>query len=393
MPESQHELLSRVFFFSDLSDDEISSLATLSAMQQVRAGDIVFREGDPPEHFYVVAQGAVAVWKNWGEPDAELLALHGPGQLFGEMALVDELPRSATVIVETGGDLLYLAGKDFRRFISENGNIALSIMKRLSSMVRRSNESFVEGLRRRNTELEQANDELRATQRELLRSERLSTLGKMSGMILHDLRNPLSVLRSHAEMMLMHLTDQERLSRGLQLIIREADRMNALANELLDYSRGEIRLETGIVTGEELLDGLRSTMTARLSGRDILLDLDSNLTQPLILDRDRMLRALVNLVENSRKAIGKHGRISVEIEERAASVRILVRDTGRGMSQKTLEHIFEPFYSAEHSGGTGLGMVIVRNVVEAHDGTIQVESTPGEGTTVTIHLPAHGKVG
>ncbi|TVQ25948.1 MAG: histidine kinase [Spirochaetaceae bacterium] len=393
MPDSQHELLSKVFFFSDLSDDEISSLAALSAMQQVRAGDIVFREGDPPEHFYVVARGAVAVWKNWGEPDAELLALHGPGQLFGEMALVDELPRSATVIVETGGELLYLAGKDFRRFISENGNIALSIMKRLSSMVRRSNESFVEGLRRRNTELEQANNELRATQRELLRSERLSTLGKMSGMILHDLRNPLSVLRSHAEMMLMHLTDQERLSQGLQLIIREADRMNALANELLDYSRGEIRLETGIVTGEELLDGLRSTMTARLSGRDILLDLDSNLTQPMILDRDRMLRALVNLVENSRKAIGKHGRISVTMEEQALSVHIVVRDTGRGMSPETLEHIFEPFYSAEHGGGTGLGMVIVRNVIEAHDGTVQVESTPGEGTTVTIHLPAHGKVG
>ncbi len=393
MPDSRRELLSRVFFFSDLGPSDLALLADLSHTCHSPGGTIVFREGDLPENFYVVVQGSVAVWKNWGDVDSELLAVHGPGQLFGEMALVDDLPRSATVVVEEAADLLYIAGEDFRRFISENGNIALSIMKRLSGMVRNSNDSFVDGLRRRNRELEQANRELRATQRELLRSERLSALGKMSSMILHDLRNPLSVLRGHAEIMNMNLDDTERIRDGLALIVREVDRMNALANELLDYSRGEIRLDTGIVTAEDLLEGLRSTVYRRLQERDIELDLSSNLTHPVILDRERMIRVLVNLVENARKAIGKRGKISVQIDERPMIVRIIVKDNGRGMSADILEHIFEPFYSADHGGGTGLGMAIVRNVVEAHDGTVSVESAEKQGTTVTIELPAHGKVG
>ncbi len=393
MPDSRRELLSRVFFFSDLGQSDLALLADLSHTCHSPGGAIVFREGDLPENFYVVVQGSVAVWKNWGDVDSELLAVHGPGQLFGEMALVDDLPRSATVVVEEAADLLYIAGEDFRRFISENGNIALSIMKRLSGMVRNSNDSFVDGLRRRNRELEQANRELRATQRELLRSERLSALGKMSSMILHDLRNPLSVLRGHAEIMNMHLDDTERIREGLALIVREVDRMNALANELLDYSRGEIRLDTGIVTADDLLEGLRSTVHRRLQERDIELDLSSNLTHPVILDRERMIRVLVNLVENARKAIGKRGKISVQIDERPMIVCIVVKDNGRGMSADILEHIFEPFYSADHGGGTGLGMAIVRNVVEAHDGTVSVESAEKQGTTVTIELPAHGKVG
>jgi signal transduction histidine kinase len=393
VPDSRHALLSNVFFFSDLDENEIASLADLSHTHHARSGEIIFREGDAPENFYVVVEGAAAVWKNWGEADAELLAVHGRGQLFGEMALVDELPRSATVLAEADTDLLFLPGTDFRRFISENGNIALSIMKRLSGMVRKSNESFVEGLRRRNRELERTNEELRATQKELLRSERLSALGKMAGMILHDLRNPLSVLRSHAEMMQMDLADTEGLSRGLTLIVREVDRMNDLANELLDYSRGEIRLNTAIVHADDLLESLAGIATPRLAGRDIELELESHLTHPLILDRSRMLRVLSNLVDNSRKAIGKHGKITVQIDEQATSVRIVVRDDGRGMPASVLEHVFEPFYSAEHGGGTGLGMAIVRTVVEAHDGTVYVDSEEQKGTTVTIELPVHGKTG
>ncbi|MFP4510847.1 MAG: sensor histidine kinase [Spirochaetota bacterium] len=393
MPDSRHTLLANVFFFSDLDEREIASLADLSHTHHARSGEIIFREGDAPENFYVVVEGAVAVWKNWGEIDAELLAVHGRGQLFGEMALVDELPRSATVIAEADTELLLLTGTDFRRFISENGNIALSIMKRLSGMVRNSNDSFVEGLRRRNRELQLANEELRATQKELLRSERLSALGKMAGMILHDLRNPLSVLRSHAEMMQLDLHDTETLSRGLELIVQEVDRMNDLANELLDYSRGEIRLNTAVVHPDELLERLRSIATPRLAGRDIQLQLENRLMRPLILDRSRMLRVLSNLVDNSRKAIGKHGKITVQIDEQPMAVRIVVCDDGRGMPASILEHVFEPFYSAEHGGGTGLGMAIVRTVVEAHDGAVYVESEEQKGTKVTIELPLRGKAG
>jgi signal-transduction protein with cAMP-binding, CBS, and nucleotidyltransferase domain len=137
----------------------------------------------------------VEVWKDWGDSEADLLAVHGPGHLFGEMALIDELPRSATVIARNPVRVLSIGRQDFHRIITENASVALSVMRSVSSMVRVSNDNFVESLRKRNRELVKTNRQLKNTQSRLLRAERLSVLGRFSTLILHDIRNPISILR------------------------------------------------------------------------------------------------------------------------------------------------------------------------------------------------------
>ncbi|MFW6292766.1 MAG: ATP-binding protein [Spirochaetota bacterium] len=376
-----------VYFFKDLSDDEVRNIEALCKQDEFQPGQIIFRENAPAERFFIVTDGMVEVWKDYASPSPDLLAVHGQGHLFGEMALIDDLPRSATVVAKTDTRVLYLFRGEFDRVLRENPPVALSILRSLSAMVRKSNESFVEDLRRRNAELERAYRDLQAAQAELLRTERLSTLGKMSSMILHDIRNPISILRGFGEMIQLVADDPEKVRSYAASTVREADRLNQLANELLDYSRGEIRLEVRVVPLATLFTRVAESMHERLSARGVTIDVQNEVDEPVILDEERMLRVLVNLCDNARKAMSRGDSLALRAASDGSDLVLTVEDTGRGMEEAVVAHIFEPFYSCSPDGGTGLGMVIVKSVVEAHGGTITVDSEPGEGTTVTLRLP------
>ena len=376
-----------VYFFKDLSDDEVRSIEALCKQDRFERGQIIFRENAPAERFFIVLDGMVEVWKDYASPSPDLLAVHGQGHLFGEMALIDDLPRSATVVAKTDTQVLYLFRQEFDQILRENPPVALSILRSLSAMVRTSNESFVEDLRRRNTELEAAYAELQAAQGELLRAERLSTLGKMSSMILHDIRNPISILRGFGEMIQLVADDPEKVRQYAASSVREADRLNRLANELLDYSRGEIRLDVRVVPVDDLFGQVVESMKERLTARGVTIEVENEIKEPVLLDEERMLRVLINLCDNARKATSRGQTLRLAAKRDGTELAISVSDTGQGMDSDVVRHIFEPFYSSSPDGGTGLGMVIVKNVVEAHRGTIAVESAPGEGTTVTLRLP------
>lgn len=379
-----------VYFFRELSDEVVADIA--KSVEEVSYPDatVIFREGDRADRFYIVIDGAVQVWKGFGSRAAELLAIHGTGHLFGEMALVDDMPRSATVVAEEGVRLLYLNREAFNSLLERDVQVAFSLMRNLSSMVRKSNESFVEDLRRRNDELERANRELKEAQDELLRAERLSNLGKFSSMIIHDIRNPLSVVRSYGEMVKLHRDEPERVERFAAELLRECDRLSALTAELLDYSRGEVRLRMSICNIDELFEKVANQVSTRFEQRDLRLDLRNEVSRPLILDEERMARVLVNLCENARAAMSPGGVCRLSAQATGRQVHITVDDDGRGMSDEVRSRIFEPFFSSSQGGGTGLGMVIVKNIVEAHEGTLSVASAPGEGTTVQISLPRRG---
>jgi signal transduction histidine kinase len=376
------DFLKGVYFFRGLTDGEIERIQSVCHEAEYRPGEVIFREGSQAERFYIVLAGCVEVWK-----ERELLAEHTPGHLFGEMALIDELPRSATVIAKELSRLAYIDRKDFHDIIRENARIAISILRSVSDMVRRSNEHFVESLRQKNMEMEKANWALREAQEELLRKERLSTLGKFSSLILHDIRNPISVLRSLAEMILLRAEDRARVERNTRKIITEADRLNQLTSELLDYSRGEIRLNPSIVQLGPFFRRLAEAFEERFQARNIRLELDVQFGGPVIMDENRMLRVMLNLADNAWKAMPRGGCFSIRVWKVDTTLKLEVADSGIGMGPEVQRRIFEPFFSSSEQGGTGLGMAIVKSIVEAHHGAVSFRSEPGKGTTFLISLP------
>lgn len=332
-------------------------------------------------------EGEVEVWKSYGRDDADMLAVHGKGHLFGEMALIDNLPRSATVKARDNVVLLQIKEQDFGRMIREKTTVAFSIIRSLSAMVRKSNETFLEDLKAKNEKLETANRNLKEAQEELIRQERFSNLGKFSSMILHDLKNPIAIIKAYTEMLSGDKSLPEKTHKYLSNINNEVERLNNLAGELLDYSRGDIRLNMNIVNIDDFIAKLKTSIESRFSNKNIKIKLENSCSTPVLFDYERFLRVMMNLAENARKAIGKEGCFCITVSEKDSFITFIVQDDGEGMDKETMKHIFEPFYSSSKRGGTGLGMVIVKNVVEAHDGHMEVESSPGNGTKITITIP------
>ncbi len=380
--------LKNVFFLKDLDEDGIGALAGCCREHSFGPADVIFTEGSPADRFYIILQGQVEVWKAYGEQEPSLLAVHGPGHFFGEMALVDQLPRSATLVARTETRTLYISRDDFQALIRSNNSIALSVMMSISLMVRSSNESFVEDLRRRNLQLQRANEELKAVQEELLRNERLSTIGKFSSLILHDIKNPIAVLKALSDLALLHAEQPEEAAKDVRRMKGELERLERLASDFLDYSRGEVRLSFGLSSAEALFRRVSEAFADRLEREGIALVLSDGIRRPIVLDEERFSRVLINLVDNARKAGSRGSSIRLAGEASEGEVAFTVEDEGEGMSGAVAARIFEPFFSASGKGGTGLGMLIVKNIVEAHEGTISVYSEPGAGTRVRVALPA-----
>ena len=380
-------VLKNVYFFRGLSDEEVRKIQRVCHRTSFPAGKVIFKEGSEADKFYILLEGRGGGVEELRPSGAGSAGPPHGGHLFGEMALIDELPRSATVISRDPSRLLYINRADFHRTILEDSHIAVSLLRAVSDMVRQSNEYFVENLRERNLELEATNKALREAQEELLLKDRLSTLGKFSSLILHDIRNPLSVLRSLAEMILMHAGERTKVERNARKIIVESDRVNQIASELLDYSRGEIRLNMGVVDIGELIARLEETIEDRFGARGITIRSEVQASEPVIMDEQRMFRVLLNLADNARKAMPEGGTFTVRAAKADQTLKIEVSDTGVGMSPEIQKRIFEPFFSYSDQGGTGLGMSIVKSVVEAHHGTLSVTSKPKGGTTFRVTLP------
>lgn len=382
-----YDILRKVYFFQDLSENDLENIANSCHQDVFEDGQIIFKEGDEAEKFYIVIEGNVEVWKDYPSKDQDKLAELNKGQIFGEMALIDDLPRSATVVSKGKTTVLFHFKKDFHSIIENNAKIAISILKSISSTVRKSNETFVMGLRKRNEELEKANKELKETQEELIKAERLSTLGKFSSVIFHDIRNPITVVKGAAELILHNVKNTERIEKYAGKIIQESLRMNTMSQEILDYSRGDIRLQLQPVVLGDFFNKIKQTMQEKYSGRNLDITVDVQVEHPIVIDLDRMLRAFLNLADNAVKAIKKDGCICLSARHEKQGFVLSVKDSGEGMSTDVLIHIFEPFYSSSKRGGTGLGMIAVRNIIEAHNGIIEVKSEINKGTEVIVILP------
>lgn len=389
MKNSAADQIARIDAFAALSPEDREAAADLCRPITYDTGAVLAREGGEARRLFALLCGTVEIWIDFGTKRADLLAVREAPCLVGEISIADQLPRSATITASTDVRGFSIDSADFRKLLSERGSISLAIMKGIARIVRDSNNSFVSELRGRNRELMKANQDLKDTQRLLVRTERLSSLGKFSSMIIHDLRNPLSVIKGYVDMLEFRLesSEDEDLRRFASQIRRETIRLTGLTNEWLDYSRGEIRLSYSPARAADLFDQVRQNLETNLAAKELNVSWTSTFDGKLLLDTERILRVLINLVDNAYKACSRGGRIDVEARKEDDNLRISVKDDGIGMDSETQRHIFDPFYSKSERGGTGLGLHIVGTVVSAHGGTVDIQSASGTGTEVSFTLP------
>ncbi len=222
---------------------------------------------------------------------------------------------------------------------------------------------------------------------ERIQFERLSAIGRMIGSVVHDFRGPLTALRGFAGMLTnQKLNSDDRASYG-QYMVEECDRLNGMVEELLEFTRGgNFTLKPERTELGSYIDAVAERMRVQFGSR-FAIELKLDYGGPVHIDPQRMERALWNLATNAVQAMPKGGRLVIRSVPAAKGMVLSIEDNGPGIPVDVRHRIFEPFFSFGKSEGIGLGMLIARKIVEAHGGTLEVESSADGGTAVHLRLP------
>ncbi|WP_425540816.1 sensor histidine kinase [Stutzerimonas chloritidismutans] len=226
--------------------------------------------------------------------------------------------------------------------------------------------------------------ETRRLQEQLARHERLSAIGRMVASLAHQIRTPLSsalLYASHLEQGGLSAEHQQRFAGRLK------DRLNELEHQVRDmlvFARGDLPLEDRLMPAE-LLAALRAAAEAKLEGIAVRWQCDVH-TGALLCNRDTLIGALLNLIENALQAAAGDTRLKIHLFSRGAVLRISISDNGVGIDAGSLSRVGEPFFTTRATG-TGLGLAVVNAVARAHSGALELRSRPGRGTCATLQLP------
>lgn len=229
-------------------------------------------------------------------------------------------------------------------------------------------------------------------QRELIASERITALGSMAGMLAHDLRGPMTVIRGYAETLQEGGVDEADVRERARIIVEMVDRLERMTAETLDFARGGGRLAALRVDVLLLLHEWLADVGAQLPGLTVVRDLGVPPGTLALLDPDKLRRALTNLAANAHEAMRGQGRLHVharvEAQPDGRVLDLLLSDEGPGVAPEVRERLFEPFVTAGKTYGTGLGLTVARHFVEDHGGSLTLlPDSPGAHFRVRLPLP------
>jgi signal transduction histidine kinase len=283
------------------------------------------------------------------------------------------------------GDLNQSIGLVRNDEIGELGESFDSMTRQLRDRTEEAERLYAESLQR-NKELKEINERLKATQLQLIQSEKLASIGQLTAGIVHDVKNPFAVIMGMAELLGEDDNLTEEQKHGLRAIRESAIKGNTIVSDLLKFARqSQPELRPGNLR-ETVLASLR--LTAYLTRRFEVTEILPEAPMMVVYDPQQVEQVLINLIHNAVQAMPEKGTLRVVLETAGDTARISVRDSGTGISPEHLKRIFDPFFTTKQEGeGTGLGLSVSYGIIANHGGRIEVESELGEGTQFSIVLP------
>src|SRR6266850_5324482 len=204
--------------FKGMGESDLTSLEHFSKLKSLQPGQVVFKEGDAGDGLYFIIRGRIQASAGFGDNQRRVFATFGPGEFFGEMAVLDDAPRSADAIAEEVSDVYFVPRENLAEVLERNPKLALRMLRDFSRRLREFDRKYIE---------------------EALQVERLVTVGKFARTIIHDLKNPLHIIGMSAEMMSSQGTTPETQAAGKSRIRRQVERMGKMVTEFLEFTRGD----------------------------------------------------------------------------------------------------------------------------------------------------------
>lgn len=268
-------------------------------------------------------------------------------------------------------------------FVALGFGVALTLVSRYGDTARAIEAQTAE-LRERSKQLDASYQDLVIAQQRLVKSEQLALVGELAAVIAHEVRNPLAVVGNAVASLRKRKTTRTERFVLLEIIDEEMTRLDKLVSRLLNYARPVVPKREAVDL-EALVE--RSLAVLEIEGDlAVRVDVGAGVDATVQGDPDLLRQAFENVLTNAAQATGAGGAIEVTVEETPAGVSIAFRDDGEGMGEEALSQAVSPFFTTRPTG-TGLGLPIVRRIAEAHGGHVELQSSLGEGTTVSLCLP------
>jgi signal transduction histidine kinase len=372
--------------FPGISQLEIDELLNRSQVRNYVKGIVLTHEGEVESKFYILLDGKVNVTKTINNIEQRHLKELEAGDFFGEMALIHNAPRAATVTAIEPVTVLEIEKEDFDRVLRNSSSVSMAMVREISNRLRENDEMAIEDLRMRANELAQAYQKL--AEQELARREFLTSVA-------HELRTPLMAAGGFLQLIQKGLITPEKMTGAINTVARNIGQITTLVNDILFLQEMDLILpkfqpvDMGIIA-REVVDKYQEQAAANLVTLhlEVVPKISSTSGDPKTLER-----ALASLVDNAIKFSPDGGQVTVSVHEGDGTVVVDVIDTGIGIEKERIPRVFDRFYHLEKSGddifdGIGLGLAITQQVIKQHNGRMTVESEPGKGSTFSLHMKA-----
>lgn len=354
--------------FASLLQEELPAMERAGQVRKFRAGETIFSAGDPGDGFYVVESGQVEIVAVVANNETRALATIGAGDFFGEMAVVDSEPRSATARATQDTTTFFFSREQLLELLDRRPRLALDLVREFSNRMRALNQKYLD---------------------DVLQAERLAIVGRFAGTIVHDFKNPLQVIGLAAELACSDHTPLPLRMKAQSRITLQIERMTNMLQELIEFTKpsGQ-RPKLAAVSFPRYMNPLAEEIRTEIAERGVKLELGNPPPEVEVrIQPQRLSRLFYNLLNNAVDEMPDGGKIFLRFTVENGAVRVEVEDTGRGIAPEIAQSLFQPFATHGKAHGTGLGLTICKRIVEDHGGKIWVRSEPGRGATFLFTLP------
>lgn len=357
--------------FQQLKPDELKRLRAAAVERKFSDKQDIFKEGDTGDGMYVVKQGTVQISGLVAKDVRHVFSTVRPGEIFGEMAVLENKPRSASAVA-AGETVVYFIKRDaMLELVEASPHLSMGLLREISHRLREFNRQYIQ---------------------EVLQAERLTIVGRFARSIVHDLKNPLNIISITSELAGAEKATAEYRRVAKARIMKQVERITELVNEILEFTHGSQATFVLAPTDyagfvQQMIDEIRPEIEIKSAKIEFE-------NQPpsikLQLNPKRLRRVFYNLIHNSTDAMAGGGRILLRFKVNKAEVVTEIEDSGPGIAPEIADRLFNAFATYGKAHGTGLGLSICKKIVEDHGGTISARNEPGRGAVFAFTLPVHG---
>ena len=354
--------------FCQLSPEELGALRLIAHERTFGAGREVFEEGQKGDGMYVVKDGLVEISVLVGPDVRRVFSRIGPGDMFGEMAVLDEKPRSARAVAVNETAAYFIGREEMLALLGRSPLLSQSLLREISLRLREFDRQYLQ---------------------EVLQVERLALIGRFARSIVHDLRNPLSVLGTVAETVCLPQSPPEVRQAVTGIVRKQIEVLNDLVSEILTFTqalspdRSLAPIDYGAFV-QQILEEVRPSAALRSTTLEVAGPLPS---VQLWINPKRLRRVWLNLIQNATDAMLQGGKIRLRFEVRPTELVTELEDSGPGIPPEVAHQLFEAFVTHGKEHGTGLGLSICKRIIEDHQGWISARNAPGGGAVFSFGLP------